>query len=758
MSRRRGWMLTDKGISKLREAIRAVEETENYGEKLSQDELISRVDLDPATITKIRYRQKKCDLKSIERLYSAFGLILQEDDYYQPFAEPDHKDKQVLDRDEVFDQADTDLSCIITDPNIFMRELWYKSYIPQTISSYEHSLNLAEPVSVDDVFQFNTSLVITGESGTGKSVFLKSCFIKACNRNYKTAYVDLAMEYTIYDSRELSNLILKDLESIDYIFIDSVDEYFPNSSTESIKFITSVIYQNSRLSLPLTIVIGFRKETLFPTSTSYLAFRIDSISREDILTRLHSFPSISGLYELSNSNYISIFERPIFLTLLERLPSLNNMLTSCASIFLQVINEEFKKARLAIFEPGFSDQNISDIEINNQLWSILKLITEHLSSDYYLSFIAIEDICSAYNACKLFEYFLSNSCFFQRNQFGFRLSNPLLLDFICAIGLSDSGLIENSRDLSADSLLFTAGLAQDKKVFSLVLDEARTRSISLALRCIRDSPLSLGNLTVSIIRDAIETYVEERSIASKLSTATSTQFGIRPLGFKAGEALLELCKDNIPVIRAVAIYISSEVGFTNPEFINQILQISLDDNSLHARYHALDYLWQLREHPLVREEIKLLSSNDVIISGYAYAIVHGKPNADYESLVIDMLVSEDLEIAHHAADYLYYFGTEQAIQPLVGRVEADLRWMVRARSLRALSKLPFLPTREFIMLTSKDPDCDVRYFSIQLLSSKMSESFSLLSNQELKELADVESELPNQAEIFKLIAQNNQVE
>ncbi|NET34160.1 MAG: HEAT repeat domain-containing protein [Cyanothece sp. SIO1E1] len=760
--RSRGILLTATGSQKLRKAIESAEDEENFGQKFTGEELNGRVGLDLVTINKIRYCKGKCDLSSVERFFSSFNIDLHKRDYYRPIIEDKlhsidsnddiHEARQTIEKRQISDKTHTELSCILTNPEIFFREDWYNTYMPQTISSHEHSLNLTQPVVINDIFQFNTSLVITGESGTGKSVFLKSCFIKASDECYQAAYVDLGMEYARYDAKSLSKLILGSLTEMTYIFIDSVDEYFSGSLREGKQFIANIIYQNSRLTKPSTIIVAFRNETLFPTSTSYLAFSVDPIDRKSILTRLHSVKMLNKLHELSNENYVSIFERPIFLNLIEKFPILSTAVTSCSSVIYQVINEEFSKAQIEVPDVDLHNKGDSNIKVAIHLWNVLTLIVENLTSNYFLPFTVVEDICSAHEVSNLFEHFLNNSCFFKRTQFGFRLSNSLLVDFIRARKCSNLNVVSGLGESSTDELLFIAGLSHSQKIFSMVLDEARTRSISLALSCIRDSPISLDHLTVSVIGDAIETYIKERNYSAKINTATATQIGIRPLGMKAGKALLSLSKDSKAIIRAIAIYILGEVGLTEPEVLNQVLKVALNDDNFHVQYHALEYLWLAKDKFIEKNELKAFQSKDLIILGYTYALLNDKPNPDYEFQIINMLASDDLDIAHHAADYLYHFGTREAISPLLKRIEDDTRWMVRARCMRALINLPFLPTRQFIISATKDSDCDVRYFAIRLLTSSILSSAPLLTSYELKKLAELESEAPNKAELLKLIA------
>jgi transcriptional regulator with XRE-family HTH domain len=90
--RRRGMILSPQGWQRLRDAIRAAEEQEQYGERFTQEELAIRTQLDPGTVAKILQREKGSDKGKLEQFFQAFDLELQADDYTLPRSTPDNAD------------------------------------------------------------------------------------------------------------------------------------------------------------------------------------------------------------------------------------------------------------------------------------------------------------------------------------------------------------------------------------------------------------------------------------------------------------------------------------------------------------------------------------------------------------------------------------------------------------------------------------------------------------------------------------------
>ena len=82
--RRRGVILTHQGQQKLRAAIAEIEEEENFGQKLTLEELSDRTGLDAGTVAKVLDVEKGCDRRTLERLFQSFGLELIETDYTKP--------------------------------------------------------------------------------------------------------------------------------------------------------------------------------------------------------------------------------------------------------------------------------------------------------------------------------------------------------------------------------------------------------------------------------------------------------------------------------------------------------------------------------------------------------------------------------------------------------------------------------------------------------------------------------------------------
>lgn len=79
--RKRGVVLTPQGQEKLREAIARVEEDENDGQKLSIETLSFRTGLDKGTVTKVLEAQHRVDRRTLDYIFQAFDLVLDEKDY-----------------------------------------------------------------------------------------------------------------------------------------------------------------------------------------------------------------------------------------------------------------------------------------------------------------------------------------------------------------------------------------------------------------------------------------------------------------------------------------------------------------------------------------------------------------------------------------------------------------------------------------------------------------------------------------------------
>jgi len=84
--RRRGVVLTSQGEQKLRGAIAAVEQEDNFGQKLTIEELSDRTGLDPGTVAKVLDCEQGADRRTIDRFFQSFNLVLADNDYCKPEA------------------------------------------------------------------------------------------------------------------------------------------------------------------------------------------------------------------------------------------------------------------------------------------------------------------------------------------------------------------------------------------------------------------------------------------------------------------------------------------------------------------------------------------------------------------------------------------------------------------------------------------------------------------------------------------------
>jgi WD40 repeat protein len=83
--RKRGVVLTPTGRQKLQDAIKVWEEQDNFGDKLTIEELSDRTKLDAGTVAKVVDAEEGVDRRTLERFFQAFSLELTPDDYGKPF-------------------------------------------------------------------------------------------------------------------------------------------------------------------------------------------------------------------------------------------------------------------------------------------------------------------------------------------------------------------------------------------------------------------------------------------------------------------------------------------------------------------------------------------------------------------------------------------------------------------------------------------------------------------------------------------------
>jgi ATP-dependent Clp protease ATP-binding subunit ClpA len=82
--RKRGITLSPQGWQKLQRAIAESEDKENFGEKYTLQQVSEHAGIVPATIAKVLNRTKSVDSRTIERIFRAFSLELEPDDYNNP--------------------------------------------------------------------------------------------------------------------------------------------------------------------------------------------------------------------------------------------------------------------------------------------------------------------------------------------------------------------------------------------------------------------------------------------------------------------------------------------------------------------------------------------------------------------------------------------------------------------------------------------------------------------------------------------------
>jgi WD40 repeat protein/transcriptional regulator with XRE-family HTH domain len=79
--RKRGVALTTKGLQKLHEAKRKLEAKENFGNRYTLEEMSARSGLYPSTVSKVLNRERGVDRQTLEKLFEAFELKIDKNDY-----------------------------------------------------------------------------------------------------------------------------------------------------------------------------------------------------------------------------------------------------------------------------------------------------------------------------------------------------------------------------------------------------------------------------------------------------------------------------------------------------------------------------------------------------------------------------------------------------------------------------------------------------------------------------------------------------
>ena len=109
--RRRGVVLSIQGEQKLRGAIAHAEKEDNFGQKLTLEELSDRTGLDPGTVAKVLDCEQGVDRRSLQRFFQAFELELTDSDVCKPEARQAQVQSSLQDKSS-FPTAKEDVSPI----------------------------------------------------------------------------------------------------------------------------------------------------------------------------------------------------------------------------------------------------------------------------------------------------------------------------------------------------------------------------------------------------------------------------------------------------------------------------------------------------------------------------------------------------------------------------------------------------------------------------------------------------------------------
>jgi len=99
--RKRGVILTPKGLNKVQTRIQELELKENNHKRFTLEQLNQKTDLDPHTICKILDRNLRVDQRSIRRFFSALSLSVELDDYLRPGSASEAREKNSREQAEL---------------------------------------------------------------------------------------------------------------------------------------------------------------------------------------------------------------------------------------------------------------------------------------------------------------------------------------------------------------------------------------------------------------------------------------------------------------------------------------------------------------------------------------------------------------------------------------------------------------------------------------------------------------------------------
>lgn len=188
--RRRGVVLNDSGLERLRVAIATLEAQQNNGIPYSVEELSTITGVSPSTVRRLRAAKSGIDQRSLQQIFSALNLELQDNDFRWVDSQRDTRSESVPER-----------CANRIDAGSAIEEL---ANAPQSVTAYRYPsgpLPLASPLYIarspieelafQEITQVGCVVRIKAPPQFGKSSLLLRILHQAQQLGHATAAIDL---------------------------------------------------------------------------------------------------------------------------------------------------------------------------------------------------------------------------------------------------------------------------------------------------------------------------------------------------------------------------------------------------------------------------------------------------------------------------------------------------------------------------------------------------------------------------------------